>query len=383
MAENMEEKNTGVVLDENGTALDKDGNKKETLQADYLKKADIMGMISEVTTAANDAVKALDKVYAGASYSEAFDTLTRLSTVTTGGSHVEFARKNTWITNAAQRSAFLTSGVDQGIADKQFIIDFYKLVVEMAEFRTAFTQFLNMYLSDTVFNAYLAIRFENQMKEIAKPDDVASIAWAFSEFEGIYKRLNDAKIYDSIPVSKSLYSPAENLEMVLDYIDQEIMKESHLSKYLMGAGKPSAAAMNQLYIYDRETKEFNRFASRRDPIKRCVDLCAELDTKLSVGYPIAPDGTQSYLEAYRKVLEKMVMIFQKADEVIETFTTETHNSPYSLMHYDEWIVNVTQRNGLGTLSNPLTEGTNYRELAMSMISRFQNLAKTVAKLAPN
>ncbi|MCQ2540073.1 MAG: hypothetical protein MJ114_06440, partial [Acetatifactor sp.] len=135
------EKKTDTILDENGNALDKDGNQKK-LSADYMSADDVNAIVAEFSRNFTETIAALDLLEQGASFNRAADALTKLEVVISGGPHVDFAKKNSWIANSAQRTAYLTSGIDQGIADKQFIIDFYKLVVGTQDVRAAFTKFL-------------------------------------------------------------------------------------------------------------------------------------------------------------------------------------------------------------------------------------------------
>lgn len=381
MPDNKENK-TDIVLDENGSALDKDGNKKEKLLADYMSKADVKAIVNEFSNSFNEAIASLSIVAKGASYSEAKDAFSKLIMVVTGGSHVDFAKKNSWITDPAQRNAYLTSGVDQGIADKQFIIDFYKLVAGTTELRAEFAKLLNNCVADFLFTTYLALRFESQMKDMIDFGLYNMLDYAFGEFDAIYIRYNDAKIYDTIPVSKTKYSPEENLEMVLDQMDEDICRKDNLGKFLLGAKKTSPSAMNQLYVIDRETKQFDRFASREDSLQRAIDMCADLNTKVMSAYPMAGDELFLYLDGYRILTEKLVEVFQAAIDVIETFKKETRKVPYCIMHYETNVKSAVAKYSLGTLGDPLTQGTNYRELAQALVSRCQNLAKTVAKLAP-
>jgi len=377
------EKKNDIVLDENGSAIDKDGNKKEKLLADYMTKKDVLAMISEFSQSFNEALAALDKVASGASFTDASDALSRLMTVVSGGTHVDFARKNAWIADPAQRNSFLTSGVDQGIADKQFIIDFYKLVVGTANLRASFGKFLTLCSSDYLFTAYLAARFDNTMKEIVKSGDVSGIVSSFAEFFFVYKRFNDAAIFKEIPVSKSKYSPEENLEMVLDYMDEAICQKPHLGKFMLGAKKASPSTLNQLYIYDRETAQFDRFASREGTLQNGLNSSAELDAMLAGAYALCGDGMLDYLNGYRKVLEKLAVLFTSALDIIKAYKTEKSKAPYSIMHYDPLVKEAVSQMMLGSLSEPLTEGTNYREMAQAMVARCQSLAKTVARSAPN
>lgn len=375
------EKKTDIVLDENGNALDKDGNKKK-LSADYMSRADVNAIISEFSQHFEEALATLDKVETGASFSEAESALGKLVTVISGGAHIEFAKKNAWIADPAQRSAFLTSGIDQGIADKQFIIDFYKLVVATQDLRAGFSKFLNSCVSDYLFTSYLAIRYERQMKEIVTFDELYDISSAFVEFDSIYNTYNDGKIYESIPVSKSKYSPEENLEMVLDHMDAAIGKKSHLCKFMLCAEKVNPSVLNQLHIFDRETKAFDRFASREDSLQRAIAICAELNDTLGAKYVIVGDGLGDYLTGYRRLLEKLLTVFKTAIKVIETFKTEKTKAPYAIMHYDAYVKDVVSKHMLGSLSDPITNGTNYSAMAQKMIDRCRNLARSVAKSAP-
>lgn len=375
------EKKTDIVLDENGNALDKDGNQKK-LSADYMSRADVNAIIAEFAQNFKEAIRTLDKVETGASFSEAEGALTKLVTVISGGAHVDFAKKNAWIADPAQRSAYTTSGIDQGIADKQFIIDFYKLVVATQDLRAGFAKFLNSCVSDYLFTSYLAIRYERKMKEIATFDEISDISSAFVEFDSIYNTYNSGSIYDSLPVSKSKYTPEENLEMVLDHMDAAIGKKSHLCKFMLCAEKISPSVLNQLHIFDRETKAFDRFASREDALQRAINICTELNDTLSSKYTIVGDGLWEYLTGYRTLLEKLLSVLETAIKVIETFKTEKNKAPYAILHYDAYVKDVVSKHMLGTLSDPITNGTNYSAMAQKMVDRCRNLARTVAKLAP-
>lgn len=371
-----------LVLDENGNSIDKDGNKKPDLLADYMNKADVMAIVSGFAGNFSVAAAGLDKICNGSGFSEGYDGLAKLITAVTGGPHVEFARKNSWITDPAQRNTYLTTGGDQGIADKQFVIDFYKLVASTADLRASFVEMINNCLASTLYKAYGAIRFEAQMSEIVKQSDLSSLGTAFASFSLLYDECNDAKIYNHIPVSKSKYSAEENLAMVLEYLNDEIYKKPDLVTLFDGAEKPSAEAINKLYIYDRETKQFDSFASKEDAMQRVIDACAELDAKLAAGYAVADEGLLAYLNGYRIVMEKLVEVFQKAIDVIEKFKTQKDTAPYAIMHYNSYITRVNSMYSLCSLKDPVTEGSNYRELALSMIARFRNLAKNIAKNAP-
>lgn len=377
------EKKTDIVLDENGSAIDKDGNKKEKFQADYMSRADVMAMVTEFTQSFEQALSQLYKLEHGSSFTEAKDTVTRLITQITGGSHVAFAKKNAWIADAAQRQAFLTSGIDQGIADKQFLIDFYKLVVGTTDLRAEYLHYLELCLDAYLPVSYAAIRYEIQMREIVKSDVLYDLHDAFIEFDSIYNRYNSGDIYKEIPVSKSRYSAEENLEMVLDHMDDAICQKAHLKKFMLDARASSPTAINQLYIYDRETKQYDSFACKADNLVSAINKGNDLLSKVGDAYVIAGDGLMSYLDGYRQLIEAVIRICQSGLNAIDAFKTQKDKAPYAIMHYDAYIKDVVSKHYLGSLTDPLTEGTNYRVMAQTMVKRCQELAKTVAKLAPS
>lgn len=368
-----------VVLEENTSAVDQEGNKKPDLSADNIGKAEIKAMITELSTTLKHAAYQMTFAASGVDYKK--EDIMKVATAMVTGSHVNFANQNSWLSDEAQKKTYLTGG-GNGIADKTVVIDFYKLVKATAGFRKDFAEFINSCCQESLWNAYWAVRFEGQMREMVSKEFLYSIRLSFAEFDSIYTKYNDASIYDSLQVSKATQSPEEILQNVLFHMDDAIAAKKALGQFLVNTKATAAAGINKLYVLDRATAGFNEFASKEGAMSRGMEKCAELHATLLSFYEMAGDGLNDYLDGFGQLLENLELVFQAGIDAVTKFKTKVDEAPYSVMHYDPLVVKCTQIHLLGTLKEPFSQGTNYNEMARNMIGRLQNLAKVVAKGAP-
>lgn len=162
-----------------------------------------------------------------------------------------------------------------------------------------------------------------------------------------------------------------------------IGKKSRLCKFLKDALTVSPEALNNMYILDKETKAFDFFATTVDSMKQKIDDCSALNDLLASKEVIIGDGLWDYMAGYRKLLEKMLVVLEGGVKIIETFKTEKNKAPYAVLHYDPYVKDVVSKHMLGTLSDPITSGTNYKTMARKMVDRLDELAWTVTKYAPD
>lgn len=372
-----------VNIDENGNEIDESGTKKKGYAAESMNPGDLMKIVDNFVKEFNDATKELNRILDGEGFADSRVALEHLATVCTGGPHIEFARTNNHLLNNADKHKFYTSGGAISDKEKDKMLYFVIMVQKSTDFRRTFSKFLASCSSDWILYAYRAIRFEKKMKDLYTSSDMNSISNAFGGFGLLYKEYNNAKIFDKILVSKATHTQEEITETILDYLDADIQRKPHLTKYLSGAKASNASGLNTLHIYDRETSGFSDFASENAAFEKGIELCSTLDSMLAECYEVGTESLFGYFDAYKRIIDKVVEILKKALEVTENFVTKKDTAPYAIMHYDRTVKAVVEDFNLKPLSSPLNEGTNYCEVAADMVNRYRALAKNIAKFAPD
>lgn len=364
---------------------DKEKKSKEIdYGADDLPAGTIAQIVSDFYKTFDESVYTISYVDVGLNYDKSVDFLNKLIVATTSGPHMEFYRKNKWLLDPKQRTAYTNAPWLAGNEDKRLVMDFYALVHDMSEFRKKFEKCLSGCISDALFPTYHICHFKMKMYEKIKDADMHSIMCAFAEFDNVIKTFNDSSIYNRIPIYKPTNpeEQAENYETVLDYMDEALVNKKNLCKFLLNTKATAAVGINELYVMDRDTKKYDDYASKVDRIKRSLNECAELKTEASGYYGRTNAEFNRYFDAYIRVLDILIKVFESAIKVVDDFKTRTNEAPYSVMHYDPLVADCANKHYLGSTPDPLTNGTNYSKLATAMLDRCRELAKTVAKLAP-
>lgn len=357
-------------------------DKNTELDADHLKEGTISGIISELNNKFMQVESSVGKLVYATSYGTALDAIKSAQTLAATGPHVDFCRKNKWLGDKGQRNSYLTKCEwKAGEEDKRLVCQFYDLMNASAHMRSKFAELMSLCESEFILYAEKAIIFEENLSQRISFDTLYDIRLSFAEFDNVYNTFNNSSIYSKIPVSKE--SPyEENLETVLDYLDDALCEKPHLSKFLLNTRTTAASGINQLYSIDRTTAQFKEIASREDTMKRAQERISDLLGEIDDLNLRVTNDTRAYLDGYRNVLYKLSDVFTKAIKSIRNFQEKKDELPYSVMHYDALVKDCVSKHMLGSLSDPMTKGTNYNTIAESMLNKCRQLAKTVAKLAP-
>lgn len=357
-------------------------DKNTELDADHLKAGTISGIISDLNRAFVEVEGAINKLLYATSYGTAMEAIKKAQALATSGPHIDFIRKNKWLSDKGQRNSYLThTEWKAGEEDKRLVCQFYDLIVASAHMRDSYAEIMRSCESEYILYAEKAIIFEENLSNRISADTMYDIRLAFAEFDNVYNTFNNSSIYGSLPVSKE-NSFDDNLEIVLDHLDDALCNKPHLSKFLLNTKTTAASGINQLYSLDRTTAQFNDIAGREGSMQRAMEKISDIQAELDKLNLAVTNDTRGYLEGYTNTLYKLTDVFTKAVRAIRHFQEKKDEIPYSIMHYDPLVKDCVSKHMLGSLSDPFSKGTNYNTIAVSMLNKCRQLAKTVAKLAP-
>lgn len=361
-----------AIVDENGIELDEDGNKKVSLNAYSLKRKDIENMVSSYSKNFFDAEKKLCRVADGISYSDGVDALAAALKLIDGGSVMDFYRSSSWLSEKSSRQKFLDKkDGSQSYDDKMLVVEFFALLQLTTEFRSEFSKLMTMCLSDSLYYSFCAIRYEAQLREMVTDEGMNDIIEAFREYGPYF----DSFYGSTISVENA--SRANVIEEAKRAMSSEIKLYPHLAKFLVSADKLSSYEANRLHILDRYTKNFSVFSSSKDVIKESLNLCKILNNKRLV-YE-TPKELEWLMIGYGMILDRLEGIFEKALEIIDDFNNEEKTVPYSVLHYNVVVKNTVNRYSLGTVGDPLKDGTEYHTYFEAMTTWLKKLANQIAE----
>lgn len=371
----MENKMSEVILDENGYELDENGVKKIPYNPYSLKKKDVIKIVAEFAEHFSDADDKLKKMFAGVSFSDGDDAIKNLLRVVEGGSVIKFYRSCNWLSDSTSKMKFLNGKDNDTSYDEKLLVDeLFTLIGKTADFRKEFSQFLLSCVTGSLLNAFYAIRFEEQMLDLVRDADVEDIAGAFKEFAEVFDSFYDAMFFvdENDPNADSTNVLAE----VHRHMRAEIAHKSHLNKFITDATAFTPAGLNRLYLYDRLTKRFSTFNAGIDAMRTDLERCKELNKKSSSFY--SSDDIAGYMASFSLVLDRIEEILQRGIDSIRTFLEKKKESPYAIMHYDI-TGNYITKYALGTVGDPVKDGTTYLTYFAEMMTLLKKVAKQAVK----
>ena len=346
--------------------------------------SDISAIISELTACESKAAIKLNNSKCGLQLQETVDALNQLVYKLQSGPHIEFANKNKWLGNKAKREEFLKGfSIEQTYEERKALVDLYVISVGTKSLVSDFAKYISDFIDNILGRAYYAIRFYYKMSEKYKISELYRIMSAFNEFDGVMKEYNDAHILKEMSISKE-YSYEDNYEMVLDHMDARLCRLQYIGDFLVNTQQTNAYGANQLHVTDRDTKEFDDYASREDRMRQCLTKTQEFKDAMDQYYIAYPGIVSNYFDAFNTTFNGIEELLNAALDVINNFKTNSTDAPYAIMHYSPTVIGVANNWLYMSLSadDPLKKGTRYNEMAVNMIKRCKELAKSVAKNAP-
>ena len=347
----------------------------DAMKSTAMTRADVDLIIEGFRSSFTDSINNLAKVVEGHGFQEANSALWDLSQVIQSGSHKDFYRENKSLSNPAERSKFLAAAGGQSSQDKQAVCGLYDIIAQTEKLSGDFERFLTDVTTSVLLDSYKAIRFEKEMRDIFTSDERGRIIGAFKEFDQMCMTYQAGGIADVIGIDKTVLDKTESLILIESHMNKALADMQDLGNYLGRINAIMAGAVNKLFAIDRKTEAFADILDKEDRIKAAQDACGKLTVQF--GTIDAKGVGISYIAGYKPLLDMLNNVFTWALAAIERFRTEQEETPHSALHYPQVVVSCVEKYGLGTVGNPLKNGTDYYGFVNRMPKVLPQIAKDI------
>lgn len=370
----------------NGQEAEDDGKRGEhdsELDAKCMVKAEIDALFNDLKAQADKTIKDLDKTRNGEQYQDSIDSLNLFVDLLRNGPHMEVARKNKWLGNPEKRAEYLKrSNVGQTEFDRHNLVRIYDLGTKTAELTGAISKFVNFFNGEVLQSIFKASSFYKNMKDLYKPDDFAEIDRMLLEFSALVNRYNTGSIYSQLGISKSS-SFTDDYDQVRMHLEKDIMKSSHISKYLVNTRMVDCYQANMFHYYDRVTFQFDAIAQKADTIKSAINQIDEITGSLCKYEKMDVFPASIYFDGIRQVGGTIRTALSTALSIIDQFRNNSSEAPFAILHYSNTVKDIAGNYLSVKLDDPLQNGTLYAAILSALPRKCDQLCREVAEGAPS
>ena len=265
------------------------------------------------------------------------------------------------------------------LGDRKEEVEVFQYFKTMEKLSATMTSFCNYALEinekKIITYAYTIRRFDEEIVHLADANTMNRVIFGLNEYNALRVHYDNADIFKELKMRKTV-PPEENYQIAKSHLDNYINGTKDL-KVLLDSGM-----QNNLFVLDRFTCAFHYVYLAKDSIKAYIDTSKKLrDDCLKVMND--RQGKRGAVNAIlmKTLLDIIIEMLENALNLIDKYVNETSKPPYSALHYDMVVKDVTSRWLGESLPDPITNGSKYEDIVKDIKKSWDKVLRPIAKNA--
>ena len=370
----------------NEQSAESTANKKKDAgprDARNMSSGDVASLMDKALSLSKKMLNDLVKLNSGEGYSSAENSVLAFADEILFGNLYDFHEKNKWLKNIDYTDLDDYANKDAGLTSDDLMTAFelWRIINGKGG------KYLNdiyMYLQDIVSSGllrqvYTVIHTDIVVRSEHYSDILEMIEDACTDYDKILNRYKVASIFNEMPAVKKENGPELNKQLIVEHMLADFKQAGPIGYLIHDTlSYPDPYWFNYFTVVDSDTKRITRLpeiSKFADEIQKIATLDNEV-----FGYFNNLTPTAYLAEILHEALDYLRSTYKEARDILNNYRYNTSEFPYSIMHYDSYVSKVA--NEVMSPKDPATNGTQYVDLAWSMLRRCELLAGNVAKQAP-